>query len=149
MAGELAPNKGEVLINNKDLSTFDFRDYILYVDQKPTIVDKSIEENIRFYRESDINIKAMIEKVNLKKDQDKIVSSDEGLSGGERMRIAILRSLVDIKPIMIYDEPTSAIDQVNSDIILRDLLSLDATVIIIAHKLDTKTQGEFDEIIEL
>lgn len=149
MAGELAPNKGEVLINNKDLSTFDFRDYILYVDQKPTLVDKSIEENIRFYRESDINIKAMIEKVNLKKDQDKIVSSDEGLSGGERMRIAILRPLVDIKLIMIYDEPTSAIDQVNSDIILRDLLFLDATVIIIAHKLDTKTQGEFDEIIEL
>ena len=91
----------------------------------------------------------MIEKVNLKKDQDKIVSSDEGLSGGERMRIAILRSLVDIKLIMSYDEPTSAIDQVNSDIILRDLLSLDATVIIIAHKLDTKTQGVFDEIIEL
>ncbi|MDU3199166.1 MAG: ATP-binding cassette domain-containing protein [Anaerococcus hydrogenalis] len=44
-----------------------------------------------------------------KKSSDKI-SKDDGLSGGEMMRISLLRSLVKTRPIMIYDEPTAALD---------------------------------------
>lgn len=149
LAGEISPKSGEVLLNNQDISSFDFRDYILYVDQKPTILDKSVEENIKFYRSSNMDIQALMEKVNLKKNQDNLVSSEEGLSGGEMMRIAILRSLVDVNPIMIYDEPTSAIDQVNSNTILNELLSLDSTVIIISHKMDDNMIKKFDEVIEI
>lgn len=48
IAGELKPDHGQVLLNNNDIFTFDFRDYILYIDQKPVIIDANLFENIKF-----------------------------------------------------------------------------------------------------
>ena len=50
ICGEISPNKGEILLNGESIKDFDYRDYILYVDQKPNIIDGSLEDNINFYR---------------------------------------------------------------------------------------------------
>lgn len=76
------------------------------------------------------------------------ISKNEGLSGGEMMRISLLRSLIETRAIMIYDEPTAALDGKNSKEVLGKLLSLDQTVIIISHKIDQETLKKFDEIID-
>lgn len=148
LCGEISPNEGEILLNNVDIKNFDFRDYILYIDQKPNIIDGDLKDNINFYR-NEMDKKIDLDLFNINKKSSDKISDNDGLSGGEMMRISLLRSLVKTRPIMIYDEPTAALDEKNSKEVLEKLLSLDQTVIIISHKIDEEMLNKFDEIIEI
>lgn len=61
------------------------------------------------------------------------------LSGGERQRVAIARALLKRSPIVLLDEATSALDVENETHIIAavERLRAQATVLIIAHRLDT------------
>jgi ATP-binding cassette subfamily B protein IrtB len=61
------------------------------------------------------------------------------LSGGERQRVAIARALLKQAPIVLLDEATSALDVENEAHIVASVESLrsEATVLVIAHRLDT------------
>ncbi|WP_081449345.1 ABC transporter ATP-binding protein [Anaerococcus hydrogenalis] len=148
LCGEISPNKGEILLNGESIKDFDYRDYILYIDQKPNIIDGSLEDNINFYRKKR-NKKIDLSVFNIDKKLSDKISKNEGLSGGEMMRISILRSLIETRAIMIYDEPTAALDEKNSKEVLEKLLSLDQTVIIITHKIDEEMLNKFDKIIDI
>ena len=71
------------------------------------------------------------------------------LSGGERQRVSIARALLKAAPIVLFDEATSALDPENENHITdaMDALRRNATLIVIAHKLDTITAA--DQIIVL
>lgn len=73
----------------------------------------------------------------------------ELLSGGERQRIAIIRSIIDEKKIIFADEPTGALDQNNSQELMRVLkeLSKERLIIIVSHNLKLMEQYA-DEILE-
>jgi len=59
------------------------------------------------------------------------------LSGGQRQRVLIARALVAAPRILLLDEATSALDNVSQRSVLESLAALDATRIVIAHRLDT------------
>ena len=71
------------------------------------------------------------------------------LSGGERQRVSIARALLKAAPIVLFDEATSALDPENESRVTDALAVLrrDATLIVIAHKLDTITAA--DQIVVL
>lgn len=71
------------------------------------------------------------------------------LSGGEKQRLAIARSLITKPKLLIIDEGTSALDLATESQIAREILSLgdDVTVIMIAHRVGA--MEAFDNIIYL
>jgi ATP-binding cassette subfamily B protein len=88
------------------------------------------------------------------------------LSGGEKQRVAIARTLLKNPPILIFDEATSALDSRTEQAIAAQLkaISADRTTLIIAHRLSTVVdadqivvmeggrvieRGSFDELIAL
>ncbi len=59
------------------------------------------------------------------------------LSGGQRQRVLIARALVSEPRILLFDEATSALDNVSQATVLEGLLGLQATRVVIAHRLNT------------
>ena len=71
------------------------------------------------------------------------------LSGGEKQRVAIARTILKAPPILILDEATSALDTRTEQGIKSalDKIAKDRTTVVIAHRLSTVTDA--DEIIVL
>lgn len=64
------------------------------------------------------------------------------LSGGEKQRVLLARSLIKNADIIILDEPTSNLDAFNEKVVMTYLMSLrqSKTIIICTHKLNTLSQ---------
>jgi ABC-type bacteriocin/lantibiotic exporter with double-glycine peptidase domain len=67
-----------------------------------------------------------------------VISEDAStISGGQRQRLLIARALVRKPRIIYFDEATSALDNRTQAIVSRSLETLDATRVVIAHRLTT------------
>ena len=156
------PQQGRICIDGFDIRkvTVDsIRAHIGVVFQETFLFRGSVKENIRFGRldASDKEVVAAAKAANA----DQFISNlPEGydtsigergvtLSGGEKQRIAIARTLLKDPKILILDEATSALDNRTEQEIWDALEHLmeGRTVLIIAHRLSTVAQA--DEVIVL
>ena len=93
-----------------------------------------------------------------------ISEGSSNISGGQRQRILIARALANRPAIMILDEATSALDNRTQAIVTKSLEKLQATQIVVAHRLSTirnadkiivmdegeiVEQGSYDELMAL
>lgn len=72
------------------------------------------------------------------------------LSGGEQQRVAIAKLILKKPSIILCDEPTGNLDEVNSEIVIELLLNLkdeNTTILVVSH--DKKIAEKFDVIIKL
>ena len=71
----------------------------------------------------------------------------QGLSGGQVQRLMVARALVSRPRIVIFDEATSALDNPTQQIVAQATKQLNATRIVVAHRLSTVQSA--DRIIVL
>lgn len=147
--GLYAANEGAVLVDDADVRQLhpdDLRHNIGAVLQDVFLLTGSVRENIAL-GEAAIDDAAVLRAGKLSGTHDfigqvpngydlRLADRGEGLSGGQRQSIAIARALVHERPILLLDEPTSAMD-IQSEHAL--IARLDAevkgrTVILVTHR---------------
>jgi ABC-type multidrug transport system ATPase subunit len=161
LIGFVKPQKGTISYNNK-VQVFNqiSNNYnISLLPQNPTILDENIIINstLRFSNSSEeINkMKFYLKKFNLNKFlnykymNSNSIQSIKNMSGGEKQRIAIIRSIINEPDLLILDEPTSSLDEKNSEIIFNFLKDFKKSRIIIVTSHKEKEKKFFDKIINL
>jgi len=156
------PTAGRIAIDGQDIrdvSARSLRGAIGVVPQDTVLFNDTIAYNIQYGRPSasmdevrtaadHAQIGGFIER--LPKGYDTPVG-ERGLklSGGEKQRVAIARTILKGPPILILDEATSALDTKTEQDIKQalDLVSRNRTTLVIAHRLSTVVNA--DEIIVL
>lgn len=147
-----APDKGEVLINNKSISSYNLiniRKDITYISQNETIYKDSLYNNI-VLNESIIydeflnickicKVDEIVNKHKFKYDMN-LEEDGFGLSGGEKSRIFLARALIKKSSIYIFDETLSNIDVEKEKEILKNVFDnfKTSTFIVITHRLVNK-----------
>ncbi len=149
MMGLYRPTKGAVLIDGIDMTQIDpaeLRENIGYVPQDSVLFYGNIRDNISF-RHQVISDEEIIRVANIAGVSDfvnqhpkgyerTIGERGESLSGGQRQAINVARGLVNCPPIILMDEPSTAMDNASEAklmALLKPELS-DRTVLIVTHK---------------
>ena len=150
---QLINYNGHILIDEielKDISYNEVYKNVAYTPQKPFIYTSTLEENISMFQEYDEKyMEYLIKTLNLTSLSKKIINNDN-VSGGEASRIAIARTLIRKFNVVIYDEPTSAVDPINSKMINDLIFSIEnKIVIVITHNWDKNYLDKFDKIIKI
>jgi phospholipid/cholesterol/gamma-HCH transport system ATP-binding protein len=151
--GLLKPDEGQVLIDDEDITNYDesqlkpVRDKIGMVFQEGGLFDSlSVYDNVAYrldegkVPQEDIEreVRLLLRFVNLENETDKLPNE---LSGGMQKRVSIARALVGNPRIVLFDEPTVALDPPTAGIIseliirLRDLENIAS--ILVTHEMDT------------
>jgi ATP-binding cassette, subfamily B, bacterial len=144
------PNTGQVLLDGVDVRDYtlaDFRNQFAIVMQEPVLFATSITENIACGRPR-APMQDIVAAAKVANAHAFIAALPEGyhtrvgergmrLSGGERQRIALARAFLKDAPVLILDEPTSAIDVQTEALIMEAMPRVMAgrTTIMIAHRL--------------
>lgn len=152
LAGALeTPSAGRVLVDGRDLDTLTLpeqatlrRRDVGYVFQRLNLIPSlTAVENVMLPLELDgISSRAArataMETLNLVGLDHHLDRYPDDFSGGQQQRIAIARSIVGTRRVLLADEPTGALDTVNSDQVIELLATLPATrgtaVVLVTHE---------------
>lgn len=154
--------KGSITIDGQDIRSVtqkSLRDAIGMVPQDTVLFNDTIAYNIRYGRPdaSDEEVKKAAEMAQIGKFIDQLPDGYQSmvgerglkLSGGEKQRVAIARTILKAPPILILDEATSALDTATELEIqyALDVVSRGRTTLVVAHRLSTIIGA--DEILVL
>ncbi|MFP2768882.1 ABCB family ABC transporter ATP-binding protein/permease [Oceanisphaera sp. KMM 10153] len=150
-------DEGAVLIDGQDIRTVtqdSLRRAIGIVPQDTVLFNASIYDNIRYGR-IDAGEEEVQEAIRLAHLDDFIARLPDGhntlvgerglkLSGGEKQRVAIARTILKRPPILVFDEATSSLDSRSEQSILQAIreVSRGQTSLVIAHRLSTVVDAD-------
>ena len=126
----ISPDSGEVRFLGKNIleySPVKLRREVVMLPQTPIIFPGNVAHNLNLglrFAEKPLlpneKLEEVLEKVNLAK---KLDSPTEELSGGEKQRLALARIILMKPPVLLLDEPSSALDEGTEKLVLEAVLN--------------------------
>ena len=154
---------GEITIGGKDISKVSkqsLRSMIGIVPQDTVLFNDTILENVRYGR-PEAPDEEVLNAIHLAHLDSFITQLPEGyntavgerglkLSGGEKQRVAIARTILKRSPILVFDEATSSLDSKSEQAILQALkeVARGHTSMVIAHRLSTVIDADKIVVLE-
>ncbi len=162
ITGIFNPDEGMIIVNGRNLNEYNLvhlRSLISVVTQDTVLFTGTIYDNLLMANPQ--AERSEVERVcQLAAIHDEILNMPDGyntvigeraysLSGGQRQRLSIARAILRNSPILLLDEPSSALDHINASTLKQtiSLLTKNKTTIMVTH--DTNMIDENARIIEL
>jgi len=159
----LDPDSGVVCLDGTDLRqlTLDsVRRHVVLVEQEPTLMHASIDENIRYVRPSatDADVQAAAEAAGIAHFIAGLplgyatVVGERGLavSAGERQRIALARAFLSDPAVLVMDEPTAALDAIAQRQVIDGSRAVmrNRTTILITHRREVAMAADCAVVLD-
>lgn len=157
------PTSGSISIdgqNIKDFQQLSLRSGIGIVPQDTVLFNDTLRANIQ-YGDTNANDNQLNNAIAMAQLSEFVAKLPDGLdtqvgerglklSGGEKQRVAIARTILKNPPIVIFDEATSSLDSHSEQGILTalDALAQQHTAIVIAHRLSTIQNADIIVVLE-
>ncbi|HZK77977.1 MAG TPA: ABC transporter ATP-binding protein [Gemmatimonadaceae bacterium] len=166
LVGLYPPKQGEILYNGLSSHVIDLdrlRERIGFVTQDSQLFSGTIRENLLFVRPNATDVECL-DVLNKAAAHTLLARADKGLdtvigeggvkvSGGEKQRLSIARSLLRKPHLLVFDEATSSLDSLTEEEISRTMRNVasDRAVmtILIAHRLSTVMHADRIYVLEL
>lgn len=160
LGGFVEPSAGEMILNGKPLAHLQLAAWqkeVVYMPQHPYLFHMTLRENTRFYEPNatDEDVERAVQEAGLSQlvaelpnGLDEVIGEQgRGLSGGQAQRIALARTVLGQRSIMLLDEPTAHLDIETEYELKKTMLPLfeDKLVFLATHRLHWMT--DMDEII--
>ncbi len=157
------PGAGRITIDGQDIRAVtqdSLRGAIGVVPQDTVLFNMSLFENVRYGRvdAGDAEVQQAIHLAHLEPFIDRLprgadtLVGERGLklSGGEKQRVAIARTILKRPPILVFDEATSSLDSSAEQGILAAIreIARDHTSLVIAHRLSTVVDADNIVVLE-
>lgn len=155
----------KITIGGKDINEYELdelRNIIAYVPQDSYLFEGTIAENIAFGWNGE-NVPSMDMIIAAAKEayadkfiehlpdgyNTKVTAGGTNLSGGQRQRIAIARAFMKNSPIVLMDEPSSALDTYSENVLLKAMKELleNKTVIMVSHRMTG--MDKFERVVRI
>lgn len=141
----------------RDISTSSLYETVSLIQQNVFIFNATIRDNITMFsdfprEEVDraIELSGLSELVAERGDEYLCGENGNGLSGGEKQRIAIARTLLKRSQVLLVDEATAALDAQTAFQVSNAILDMDGLMrIVITHSLDESLLKRYDAILTM
>ena len=141
---------GGIYIGTASTLDSDTTDIIAYTEQSDHIFAANYIENVTLFGAYDAAGLSEVEDM-LRCDILETVRCTTDcttLSGGQKQLVQLIRALLSGQPIMLLDEPFSAMDSETSDLIQRRVLDIrDKTILVVTHDLTPEHLNLYDEVL--
>ena len=140
-----------------EISSASLYDLVSIIQQNVFVFNASIRDNITMFHEFPkedvtraIELSGLSKLIAARGEGYLCGENGAGLSGGEKQRISIARSLLKKSQVLLADEATAALDARTAHQVLTSVLELDGmTRIVVTHHLDASLLKRFDSILTL
>lgn len=147
----ISPSEGKISIDGKNHSLLDLSQIVYCIHQHEHIFADSFENNTTiFHSFPSAKVYDAMKDLSIQNSNIKNAKDAQLLSGGEKQMLAAIRMMAVNSPILLLDEPYSAMDPATALVFNNGLLALkDHTIILVTHNLTPSQLKDFDEILVL